>query len=72
MQRLCLEVFRQMLGLFKKHFGSAHVCNYDGPQFNLNQARMRLSEKREAQYQAPGEISRGDAENAEKQNPKNC
>jgi hypothetical protein len=40
MQRLCLEVFRQMLGLFKKHFGGAHVCYYDGPQTGSNQARM--------------------------------
>ena len=39
MQRLCLEVFRQMLRLLKKHFSGAHVRHYNGPQISSNQAR---------------------------------
>jgi len=44
MQRLCLEVFRQMLRFFRKHFGDAHVPHYDDSQTGLNQVRMRHSE----------------------------
>jgi hypothetical protein len=57
MQRLCLEILRQMPRLFKKHFGGAHVRHYDAPQISLNQARMRLSEKREPTPGPPPRIA---------------
>jgi hypothetical protein len=73
MQRLCLEVFRQVLRLFKKHFSGAHVRHYYGLLISLNQARMRRMKKRAAAIPAGRETPvRGAAEKGVKKGSVPC